>query len=232
VSLERATEVEKFNHYASNYRDAHSASVRISGEAPEYFAEHKLGCLERAGVGPEARVLDYGCGTGSLIRLLNGRFEALSGFDPSEASLDLARQQAPRATFYSDPYAIPPGAFDVAVLSGVLHHVPPAERSEVVGLVASKLAPSGRLFVFEHNPYNPLTRKAVRDCPFDDDAILLEPREIRRLLAGASLAPVRQDYVLFFPRPLAPLRPLEPMLRRFPLGAQTLTVGVRAARSA
>jgi SAM-dependent methyltransferase len=229
VSLERAAEVKKFNHYASNYREAHSASVRLSGEAPEYFAEHKLGCLERAGVSREQRVLDYGCGTGSLLRLLSARFKAVSGFDPSDASLELARQQAPGATFYSDAYTIPPGAFELAVLSGVLHHVPPAERSEVVSLVASKLAPGGRLFVFEHNPYNPLTRKAVRDCPFDDDAILLQPREIRRLLASAALAPVRQEYVLFFPRPLAPLRPFEPMLRRLPLGAQTLTVGVRPA---
>jgi SAM-dependent methyltransferase len=229
VSLERATEVEKFNQYAASYRDAHGASVRLSGEAPEYFAEHKLGCLERAGVRPGERVLDYGCGTGSLTRLLRGRFDAVSGYDPSEVSLDLARQQAPGATFYSDAYEIPVKAFDVAVLSGVLHHVPRPERSELVALVVSKLAPGGRLFVFEHNPYNPLTRKAVRDCPFDDDAVLLEPREIRRLLAGASLDPVRQDYVLFFPRPLAPLRPFEPLLRRFPLGAQTLTVGVRAA---
>jgi SAM-dependent methyltransferase len=142
--------------------------------------------------------------------------------------LQLAREQAPRATFYSEPAAIPCAAFEVAVLSGVLHHVPPAERAELLRLVVSRLVPGGRLFVFEHNPYNPLTRKAVRDCPFDDDAILLAPRELRRLLEGASLVRVQQDYVLFFPKPLARLRPFEPMLRRFPLGAQTLTIGVRA----
>ena len=85
------------------------------------------------------------------------------------------------------------------------------------------------MFVFEHNPYNPVTRRAVQQCPFDDDAILLSPREVRRLLAGAALSGVQQDYVLFFPRPLARLRPLEPWLKRCPLGAQTLTLGVRAA---
>ena len=68
----------------------------------------------------------------------------------------------------------------------------------------------------------------MRDCPFDDDAILLRPREVRMLLRGAGLCAVQQDYVLFFPRWLAPLRPLERLLGSCPLGAQTLTVGVWA----
>lgn len=231
MSLERASEVEKFDHYAQSYREAHRESVRLSGEAPEYFAQHKLACLERAGVGPEQRVLDYGCGTGSLISLLSQRHRAVAGFDPSGESLALARQQAPSASFYADEGSIPEAAFDAAILSGVLHHVPPVERARVVRHVASKLAPGGRLFVFEHNPYNPLTVRAVQACPFDDDAILLPPHELRRLLAGAALAPVQQEYVLFFPRPLAALRPLEPWLAWCPLGAQTLTVGVAPARA-
>jgi 2-polyprenyl-3-methyl-5-hydroxy-6-metoxy-1,4-benzoquinol methylase len=228
VSLERASEVEKFDQYAPTYREAHRQSVRLSGEGPEYFAEHKLGCLARAGVSAAHSVLDYGCGTGSLTRLLCGRFAFVGGFDPSAESAKVAREHAPTATIYDDEGAIPRERFDAAVLSGVLHHVPPAERARLVASVAQKLKPRGRLFVFEHNPYNPLTRRAVRLCPFDDDAILLPPREVRGLLEGASLAPVLQDYVLFFPRPLAPLRPLEPWLGWFPLGAQTLTIGTRA----
>jgi 2-polyprenyl-3-methyl-5-hydroxy-6-metoxy-1,4-benzoquinol methylase len=230
VSLDRLSEVEKFDQYARSYREAHRASVRLSGEDPEYFAEHKLGCLRRAGVPAGARVLDYGCGTGSLTRLLSRSFAVVAGYDPSGESLAMARAAAPEVTFHESASAIPGGAFDVAVLSGVLHHVPPTERPALLHDVAAKLAPGGRLFVFEHNPYNPVTRRAVRDCPFDDDAILLEPRELRRLLA-AELVSVQQDYVLFFPRPLARLRRFEPLLRRCPLGAQTLTVGVRAQRA-
>lgn len=228
MSLERASEVEKFDHYASRYRDAHRDSVRLSGEGPEYFAQHKIDCLERAGVSPAHRVLDFGCGTGSLTRLLCGRFAFVGGYDPSEQSARLARAQAPGATLYTHEHAIPSEHFDAAILAGVLHHVPPSERASLVASVVRTLKPGGRLFVFEHNPFNPLTRRAVRLCPFDDDAILLPPREVRGLLASAALRSVRQRYVLFFPRPLAPLRPLEPLLSWFPLGAQTLTIGMRS----
>lgn len=227
MALERGSEVGKFDRYAETYTQAHAASVRASGEPPEYFARHKLGCLERLGVSERDRILDYGCGTGNLLELLAERFGLVSGFDPSERSLERARERAPEAALYASEAAIPEAAFDVVILSGVLHHVPPAERRNVLAMVYEKLAPGGRLVIFEHNPYNPLTVRAVRACPFDDDAVLLSPRELRRLLAEARLGAIRQRYVLFFPRALAMLRPLEPWLAACPLGAQTLTSGVR-----
>lgn len=227
MTLERASEVDKFDRYAQSYSEAHAASIQASGEGPEYFARHKLQCLVRLGLSRELRVLDYGCGTGSLTRLLVQRCDAVSGYDPSPRSLEEARQVAARASYYTGEREIPDGAFDLVVLSGVLHHVPPAERARVLETVASKLRIGGRAVIFEHNPYNPLTVKAVQDCPFDDDAILLAPSEVRHLLRGARLGSVRQDYVLFFPRVLRLLRPLEPWLRWFPIGAQTLTSGTR-----
>lgn len=225
--LERSREVEKFDRYAQTYEQAHAASVRASGEAPDFFAQHKLGCLERLGVSTRERILDYGCGTGSLTRLLAGHFEAAAGFDPSARSLDVARERAPLATFYDTQAGIPDAAFGVVVLSGVLHHVAPAERLVLVENAVRKLNAGGRLIVFEHNPYNPLTVRAVRACPFDDDAILLRPSEVRGLLTRARLSDVRQEYVLFFPRALSTLRPFEGLLKACPLGAQTLTLGVR-----
>jgi SAM-dependent methyltransferase len=229
VPLQRSSEVDKFDRFASSYTRAHAASVKLSGEPPAYFAQHKRDCLLRLGLNRELRVLDYGCGTGSLTRLLVEHAAEVSAFDPSALSLEQARSVAPRARYHESESAIPEAAFDLAVLSGVLHHVPPGERAALVQSVASKLRVGGRLVVFEHNPYNPLTVKAVRDCPFDDDAILLAPGELRSLLRSARLGSLRQDYVLFFPRPLRHLRPLEPLLRWCPLGAQTLTLGTRVA---
>jgi SAM-dependent methyltransferase len=229
MTLDPAREVEKFDRYAEQYRDTLSASVSASGEAPEYFARHKLGCLQRLGLRAADRVLDFGCGTGSLSAQLGPYVAELHGYDPSAESLRAAGLVAPSARLFHDKTELPLDYYDAVVMAGVLHHVPPQERPQVIAEAVSRLKPgTGRLFVFEHNPYNPLTRRAVRLCPFDDDAILLTPGELVRRLRGAQLSAVRQDFVLFFPAFLARCRPLEPRLRWLPLGAQTLTFGQRA----
>jgi SAM-dependent methyltransferase len=214
-----------FDQYAGRYEDLHAASVTASGEAPEYFARYKLGCLERNGVRRGDPVLDFGCGIGGLTRLLTDQYAEVHGYDPSPASLARAEVSAPGAVFHADLATVPEGHFSVAVLSGVLHHVPPAERELLLASVRRTLAPGGRVFVFEHNPINPLTRRAVAACAFDDDAILLWPWEARRLLRGSGYDRVRLDYIVFFPKALGFLRHLEPKLRWLALGAQVMVVG-------
>jgi hypothetical protein len=94
--------------------------------------------------------------------------------------------------------------------------------------VLEKLRPGGRVFIFEHNPLNPLTRRAVALCAFDDDADLLFPWQAKRLLRDAGFTNVKLDYIVFFPRQLAFLRGLEPRLGWLPGGAQLLVSGERA----
>lgn len=103
----------------------------------------------------------------------------------------------------------------------------PAERPGVLATVRSALRPGGRIVVFEHNPLNPLTLRAVKTCPFDDDAILLPPWTAKRTLADAGFVDVELDYIVFFPKPLAFLRRFEPRLRRLVIGAQQMLVGTR-----
>lgn len=216
-------EASKFDAYAQNYTELHRQNLKSSGEDPEYFARYKVECLRRLGAtGP---VLDYGCGIGNLTLHLAQEFEQVCGTDPSRESLRVARARVPTAEFTEEPPSEP--RFNTAVLAGVLHHVPPPERETTVRRVREALRPGGRLVVFEHNPLNPVTRRAVRECPFDDDAILLFPWELRRLLARAGFDRVEQRYIVFFPRVLAPLRRLEPKLGWLAFGAQTLTVATR-----
>jgi hypothetical protein len=81
------------------------------------------------------------------------------------------------------------------------------------------------LFVFEHNPYNPVTRRLVNTCPFDADAVLLARAETVSLLKAAGLEPSAAAYCLFFPQMLAALRPLEAWLGWLPLGGQYFVAG-------
>jgi len=213
----------KFDAYADNYNELWANNIGASGEAPGYFLNYKLECLERAGVPVDEPLLDYGCGIGNLTSGLAARYHAVEGYDPSTKCIDVARKRCPSVRFHTQVQGIEDEHFQTVVLAGILHHVTVAQRLEVMAKVRSKLRPGGQLVIFEQNPYNPLTRKAVAECPFDDDAILVWPHEIRRLVVDSRLQLERLDYIVFFPRPLSALRWLEPRLRWCFLGAQTMT---------
>ena len=50
------------------------------------------------------------------------------------------------------------------------------------------LKPGGMLFVFEHNPLNPLTRHAVNTCVFDENAHLILARTMNNRVRKAGFA--------------------------------------------
>ena len=218
---------EKFDDYARSYDALHNQNLTASGEPLEYFSAYKRACLERLNAPTGEPLLDYGCGIGNVTQALASAFREVHGFDPSSESLKVARERMPGVTFHSELDAVPAAHFASAVVSGVLHHVPRPERIPMLERLRQKLRPGGRVFVFEHNPLNPVTRRAVATCPFDDDADLLWPWQAKRLLADAGFSTVTLDYIVFFPRPLAVLRPLEPRLGWLPLGAQLMLVGRR-----
>lgn len=219
-------EAQKFDAYAKSYEGLHKTSIGASGEDPAYFHEYKLACLRRRGL-LEGPLLDYGCGTGNLLERFARVVPETHGYDPSQESLAEAKERAPTATLHDDPETLPRGHFATAVLSGVLHHVPKAERRDVLERVRQALRPGGHVVIFEHNPLNPLTRRAVKMCPFDDDAVLLWPWEAKRRVRAAGFHDVELEYIVFFPKALSFLRRFEPRLGALALGAQQMIVGRR-----
>ena len=221
----------KFDAYAKNYETLHANSIGASGEQPGYFADYKADCVVRL-TGPnfENPVLDYGCGVGALTQRLCTCYPEVHGFDPSAESLARARERCPSANFFGDPEALPRGHFGIVVLANVLHHVLPAERPSLARRIGELLRPEqGRLVVFEHNPFNPLTRRSVSQCEFDDDAILLYPGELVSLLKQAGFTRVQRKFIVFFAKFLGSLRPIEPHLGWLPAGAQMMVVGTAPA---
>jgi SAM-dependent methyltransferase len=218
--MSRPTE---FDRFAGDYETILNQSVAASGEDSKYFAEYKADYLKRL-LRPDfaGMVLDFGCGVGLLSGVLKQRMPAarIDGFDVSRDSIErVPAALGSQGVFTSDPAALL-HAYDLIVIANVLHHIRPAGRQAVFGEMAGRLATAGSLVVFEHNPANPVTRWVVERCPFDHDAVLLPAAETRGYARAAGLAVARCDYIVFMPRALAWLRPLEPWIGWLPAGAQ------------
>jgi len=222
--------VAEFDAFAENYNRILKDNVSAFGEAPAYFAQQKTAYLQKRVLKkPDAKILDFGCGIGNLVQVLHERLAGatLHGFDVSEQSLNGIPDHIRRIGRFTSDFGELDCDYDIAVLAGVLHHIATDERRTVLGRVIERLKPGGAMLVFEHNPFNPLTRKTVRECVFDRDAVLLKPAETIRHLQDAGLQRVRRDFTLFFPRPLSGLRSLEDGLRWCPLGAQYAVHGIK-----
>src|SRR5262245_33435011 len=222
--------MEEFDRFASDYRQMLDRCVGMSGESSEYFSRYKARYVARIlGQTFQGTVLDFGCGVGVLSTCMRQELPGcrLDGYDVSAESV----RQIPSAltaagTFTSDLASLS-DRYDAVVLSNVMHHVPPEHRGLVVSWLRDRLAPAGKLFVFEHNPANPVTRLVVSRCEFDRDAILLPTAEGIARLTSAGLRLLRRDYIVFFPRALAWLRAVEPWLAWCPSGAQYALVAER-----
>jgi 2-polyprenyl-3-methyl-5-hydroxy-6-metoxy-1,4-benzoquinol methylase len=220
----------EFDSFAANYQELVNDSIRVTGESSDYFAAYKAAYIARR-VAPRSRgtLLDYGCGVGLLSQHLKSRLAGIQidGFDVSKDSLARIDGNLLRQGTFSTNLEDLAHDYDVLVLSNVLHHVKLDERQELIREAASRLAHDGKLIIFEHNPLNPLTRWAVSQCFFDEDAVLLPSREARGYCGHAGLRSMWRDYIVFFPRWLEWFRPLEPSLHWCPLGAQYVVVGGR-----
>ena len=221
-------EVE-FDKFADEYRAMHAANIRLSGEDPEYFAEYKIADiaaeLAREAIVP-SRALDFGAGVGYSVPFFARHLPAarVTCLDVSRKSLEVgaARHGSAAEFTHFDGRKIPfeDGTFELALASCVFHHIPHEEHVALLAEIRRVLAPQGRLFVFEHNPLNPLTRYAVNTCEFDEHAKLVLAPTMRHRVREAGFAAAAVRYRIFFPHELRRLRPLEVKMTWLPLGAQ------------
>ena len=223
-------EKPEFDRYADKYTELHQASIEASGEEPAFFSEYKAKYMASKVQSNPSRqplsILDFGCGIGNSIPHLRHAFpEAkLFGTDPSSESIRLAKESLSQFAAFEIaadsglPYM--DSSFDAVLVACVLHHISPEARLHWMRELRRVMRPGAQIFVFEHNILNPLTVKAVNDCPFDEDAILLPRAELLKLARDAGFSDIRVRYVVFFPRALSVFRPLEPFMGWIPFGAQ------------
>jgi len=221
----------EFDRFADEYHATHRTNVAASGEAPEYFADYKMKDLSRL-VTPHAtrdgalRVLDFGAGVGTSVPFFRRHLPAasLTCVDVSIRSLEIGAGRYSRdATFVAFDGARLPfaaGTFDWAFSACVFHHIAASEHAGLFAEIRRVVRPGGGIMIYEHNPLNPLTRRVVDTCPFDEHAVLIGARELRSRLESAGFGQASIRYRVFFPRALSWLRPMEPWLGWLPLGAQ------------
>ena len=178
------------------------SSIDFSGLPHDFFMQAKADLLGRVlrrrfGVAHAGRLLDVGCGVGTLHPYLAGLFDEISGVDISAPCIAEAAQRCPKNSYAvaapGAPFA--GGGYDVTLAVCTLHHVPPKDWQAFVADMARVTRPGGLVCVIEHNPLNPLTRLAVNRCPFDDDAVLLRSGRSEALLRAAGAKNVETRFL-------------------------------------
>jgi len=173
----------------------------------------------------DLRVLEIGCANGGLMRRLERHFEDVWGCDPSAAILRQAGRKAMRMPTPTH-IPVPDRSYDIAVCACVYHHVSPDMWSSHLAEIGRVLRQDGLLIIFEHNPYNPLTRLVVRRCPIDESAVLVPRRKMVKAITKAGFQQLRSFYYLFFPQRIhKKLRRLDRYLSITRLGGQYCIVG-------
>lgn len=234
--------IPEFNRFAQGYSGGNEDPLmRLFGRNLDQFIHVKAKWLwnylaqGRVKISPDEgyHLLDYGCGTGEMLKWLKifGFPGHLHGADVSPAMLEEAEKrwdgfQKPlfscigeTKTDYADDF------FHCIVATCVFHHIEPEKRDSVLQEIKRILVPGGTLVLFEHNPFNPITRLIVKRATIDKNAILLYPKEIRGRYNKASFAKCKLEYLMFFPPSMKVSLKFERYLRWLPLGAQYVAVG-------
>lgn len=216
-----------FDDYADQYEKLLKDQLAFFSKDREYFSEYKVALTSKhCNILPK-RIIDFGCGIGLSLPFLARYFPQAQIFatDLSKRSLAHVEKNFPKVTVQQD-CDLEDHEYDLIFVTGVFHHVPVDQRANVMRRLAGLLASGGLLFVFEHNPFNPVTRRMVATCPFDEDAELITLNEMKQLVTrSGELKVTATNYCLFFPQFLSFLRPLEKFLNWLPGGGQYFVIG-------
>jgi ubiquinone/menaquinone biosynthesis C-methylase UbiE len=114
--------------------------------------------FEQAAVRPGHRVLDIGCGTGSLIVMIKRKHPDVEvvGLDPDPRALARARRKGQSASLsfqldqgFADELPYPDGAFDRVLSSFMLHHLQNADKTTMLREVRRVLKPGARFHLMD-----------------------------------------------------------------------------------
>lgn len=226
-----------FDSFAAEYRSIHSSNLQITGAESEFYSEYKIReLLKRAKYSAPALILDFGCGDGTTSYFFNKYFpdHFIHGIDISSASIKIANEKkianSEFRTFDGEIIPFDSETFDVVFIANVLHHIDFELHQQVLLESRRVLKHNSSVFIFEHNPLNPFTRKLFNDCIFDRDAKLLHQRYLYKQMLLSGFEQIKTSYHLFFPRHkiFKAFHYLERYLRVVPIGGQYCIQGIKS----
>ena len=179
------------------------------------------------------RIVGDGCGDGLISNYFMKHFPTGSyyGIDVSSENIKQALlRKVDNCSFFHYPGNELPfedNTFDIALAANVFHHIDRKDHLKTIKEIARTLKPNGRLYIFEHNPINPVTQWIVKTCIFDEKARLLLPYHFKKYFKDSQMSTYQIRYLLFFPRHrvFKWFFTFEEYLCKLPIGAQYLIIG-------
>lgn len=221
---------ERFDRYADHsYAREVESVIPFTHQGHEFFTRAKVNhpvslVARRLGEPSEAAVLDVGCGPGVTDAMLLPHVGTLTGVDVSPGMVEVAAAANPSGAYLAyDGVTLPfaDDTFDVSFAICVFHHIDPgAPRGRVAAEMVRVTRPGGLCVVFEHNPYNPLTRRAVNGCAFDEGVTLLTARAAAQHWRQAGARVTDKQYILFLPVSQRVSGAADRVFAKLPLGGQ------------
>ena len=96
---------------------------------------------------PAGKILDVGCGTGKMLRTVQGDYEKY-GLDISERLIEQAKQQDPNSRYEvgnSNNLPYDSGSFDLVMCHSMLHHL--EDPSKTIEEIIRVAKPEGAIFI-------------------------------------------------------------------------------------
>ena len=172
------------SEWARTQRDLYDGiAPHYDSTIPQHVADHyrskRVGFV-RSLATPGSKVLDVGCGTGTLSEALRGAGFDVYGFD---ASTGMLRQlgsngRGTPVAGFGERLPFREGAFDVTITVATLHHITDPRRiAETLGEMCRVTRPGGSVVVWDHNPKNPYWPILMKRIPQDTGEERLIPQE-------------------------------------------------------
>jgi len=220
MKIKKNNKSVNFDDFTSNYEDKISQAIGIIDNNISYYQSAKAQIAKRELTFKPNKILDLGCGIGSILKFLKENFNdsKFYAYDESVKSLEYVKTKYPDVICINSLNI--PEKFDLIFVSNVIHHVKSSERKKFLEKIHKLLEDNGSLLIYEHNPYNPITLKIVANCDIDADAELIKKKDLIRLCYENNFKIHKSGYIHFFPSILKIFFNIEKYLKWLFLGAQ------------